>query len=521
MSCTLGRLRKLRAAAASSRPTTTSTVPSRPSASSAAFASLVLGVSMPQLSTTTTLPSAALSDRAERRASFTIFLGVFWSYLRGFGPSATPPPANCGDRVEPWRALPVPFWRYGLAPPPDTSERVLVLWVPERRAASWAVTTWCITGTFGCTPKTSSSSSTSPASEPSIFFREMLAMSACLSCHLSGLLDGVAHDDDAAGGAGNRALDEQHVALGVGLDDLEVLGGDLLVAHVARHPLALEHPRREGARADGAGLAVALVVTVRRRLAGEVVTLHHTGEALAPAGAGDVDERAGRDLLDGELLSDLESVDRVEAELDEALARCDARLLVVAGGRLRELLRVAVAVGHLQCGVAVAFVGLDLHDAHRLDAHHRDGDDLVVHPRLRHADLLADDRLLCHGGRFLFVVQALGGSPRKCSAAASIQARTDERAEHGVRLSPGGSGPDRCGRPTRTSIAGWSGGRNAFRSRPCNAMGAVSGFQHPRRALPVRRRPTGPSRMPPCRRLRRWWRSLPWPSPSSSSRARA
>ena len=28
---------------------------------------------------------------------------------------------DCVARIEPWRALPVPFWRYGLRPPPDTS----------------------------------------------------------------------------------------------------------------------------------------------------------------------------------------------------------------------------------------------------------------------------------------------------------------------------------------------------------------------------------------------------------------
>ena len=49
-------------------------------------------VSKPQLSTTTTLPSLARSDRAERSASLIIFFGVFWSYLRGLGPRATPPP---------------------------------------------------------------------------------------------------------------------------------------------------------------------------------------------------------------------------------------------------------------------------------------------------------------------------------------------------------------------------------------------------------------------------------------------
>ena len=81
--------------------TTTSALPCTPSAASAALAALVFGASKPHSSTTTTLPSAARSDRAERRASFTIFLGVFWPYLRGFGPRATPPPLKCGERVEP------------------------------------------------------------------------------------------------------------------------------------------------------------------------------------------------------------------------------------------------------------------------------------------------------------------------------------------------------------------------------------------------------------------------------------
>jgi hypothetical protein len=41
-----------------------------------------------------------------------------------------------GERLEPWRARPVPFWLKGLAPPPRTSDLVLVDWVPERAAAS-------------------------------------------------------------------------------------------------------------------------------------------------------------------------------------------------------------------------------------------------------------------------------------------------------------------------------------------------------------------------------------------------
>jgi hypothetical protein len=147
---------------------------------SAATAALVLGESKPHASTTTTLPSLARSDSAERRASEIIFFGVFCWYDRGFGPRATPPPLKCGERVEPWRALPVPFWRYGLAPPPLTSERVLVLWVPARRAASWAVTTWCMTGTFGWMPNTASSRSTVPASLPAAFLRVICAIAITL-----------------------------------------------------------------------------------------------------------------------------------------------------------------------------------------------------------------------------------------------------------------------------------------------------------------------------------------------------
>src|SRR6476620_2210718 len=68
----------------------------------------------------------ARSDSAPRRAAAFIFLGVRWSYARGWGPWAIPPPANWGDRFEPCRARPVPFCRYGFRPPPATSPRVFV-----------------------------------------------------------------------------------------------------------------------------------------------------------------------------------------------------------------------------------------------------------------------------------------------------------------------------------------------------------------------------------------------------------
>ena len=107
--------------------------------------------------------------------------------------------------------------------------------------------------------------------------------------------------------------------------------------------------------------------------------------------------RAGGDDVDLDLLADAVAVDGVEADLDEALAGVDGGLGEVTGLGLVELLGVASAVGELQGAVAVTLGRLDLHDAHRLDAEHRHGDDLVVDPFLAHADLFADDRCGCHG----------------------------------------------------------------------------------------------------------------------------
>ena len=141
-----------------------------------------------------------------------------------------------------------------------------------------------------------------------------------------------------------------------------------------------------------------LVVTVAGALAGEVVTLHAAGEALATADRGDVDLLALDQGVDLDLLADLEAVDRVETQFDDPAARLDTRLGEVTRLGLGELLRIPVAVGDLQRGVAVALGGLHLDDARRLDAEHGDGNDLVVHPHLAHGDFLANDRFQCHIG---------------------------------------------------------------------------------------------------------------------------
>src|SRR5205823_12620541 len=108
----------------------------------------------------------------------------------------------------------------------------------------------------------------------------------------------VADQDDAAARTGDRALQQQEIALDVGADDLEVQRGDLLVADTSGHTGALEHARRRGARTDRARGPVDLVGTVGRRLTLEVVTLHHAGEALALADTRDVDVLAGAQKVD-------------------------------------------------------------------------------------------------------------------------------------------------------------------------------------------------------------------------------
>ena len=79
----------------------------------------------------------------------------------------------------PWRARPVPFWRYGFLPPPRISPRVLVSLVPVRRAASWAVTTWWSTAVLTGAAKSSSLSSTLPTVLPVRSYRGIDGFEDC------------------------------------------------------------------------------------------------------------------------------------------------------------------------------------------------------------------------------------------------------------------------------------------------------------------------------------------------------
>src|SRR3954467_12343655 len=139
-----------------------------------------------------------------------------------------PPPVQIGERFEPARARPVPFWRHGLAPPPRTLPRVLVAWGPWRRAAGSARTDSCTSGSWNSAPKAASSSVT-----------------VCVPPSTGALAIGP-HLHDAVARPGDRAADEQQVVGRAHVDDGDAALRDALVPHLARQAHAVEHCRVRG-----------------------------------------------------------------------------------------------------------------------------------------------------------------------------------------------------------------------------------------------------------------------------------
>src|SRR4030095_1220465 len=265
-----------------SAPAITSTLDT-PSLPKLVLSWAVLGSARVAVSTTISLPSAALADSAVRRASLRTFFGRPEAWLRTTGPKALPPPRNCGAASLPWRARPVPLWAYIFFAVAVTSARALVLCVPCWRRDSCHTTQRCRMSLRTGTANTPSASSLSPALPPSMVLTAIFMVLSLSrrtvgrrrfrrgSCRLAsslaqagrvrsilgaGALGGVPDADVAAARARNGAADQQQPLLVVGGDDLEVLRGHALVAVVARHLLA------------GEGAAGILAVTGRGAAAG-------------------------------------------------------------------------------------------------------------------------------------------------------------------------------------------------------------------------------------------------------------
>ena len=93
--------------------------------------------------------------------------------------------------------------------------------------------------------------------------------------------------------ARNRTTDQQVIFLRENFHHFQAFHFHPVATHTAGHAHALEDARGGRRSTDRTGLAVVTVRTVRSGNTLEVVTLHDTGEALASAGARDVDLGAG------------------------------------------------------------------------------------------------------------------------------------------------------------------------------------------------------------------------------------
>src|SRR3989338_8087863 len=139
-----------------------------PKAVSIALPADALGACISSLSIKITSPSLYLRESTVRSAFWLMERLILRAYiLAALGPCVTPPPFQIGERLEPWRARPVPFWRQGFLPPPRTSPRPLACAVPARALLCIAVMTWCTRSAFQGKAKSSSGTVTVPAFLPS------------------------------------------------------------------------------------------------------------------------------------------------------------------------------------------------------------------------------------------------------------------------------------------------------------------------------------------------------------------
>ena len=208
-------------------------------------------------------------------------------------------------------------------------------------------------------------------------------------------LDSVLEIHDPALGAGDRAADGDHIQLGIDLDDVEVLNGDLIDAHVAGLLLAREDAAGIGARAHGARMTVDRAAAVAGGRTALAVALDDAGVAVTLADTGDVDLVAFGEHVGLDDVADFEIAGILKTELLEVLDEAYAGGLQVTLLALAELLAGYFLVTELDCLVSFLLLGHLLHDHAGAGLDDGHGNDLAsLIEDLRHADLLADDGFL-------------------------------------------------------------------------------------------------------------------------------
>src|SRR5579885_1270404 len=171
-------------------------------------------------------------------------------------------------------------------PPPEMSPRVLVAAVPARRLASCILTVSCNRLLSPVQLKIRPAISISPlrscAAENSGSLTGERSASG-IGCSAFGfgaaMLGGMPDDHDSTFGPGNRAGDDDCIILGQHLQHLQVGHRHRFIAHLTRHPQALEHAARKRAVADRTAMAEVFVVTLRPGEAAEMVAFDDPGVA--------------------------------------------------------------------------------------------------------------------------------------------------------------------------------------------------------------------------------------------------
>src|SRR5258705_11826149 len=226
----------------------------------------------------------------------------------------------------------------------------------------------------GSRPKMASESWTEPACLPSRVltfscicralllgrrFRSLLArdleLAGLRSFLRQRLLDGVAHCDPPALGAGNGAFDQDQAALNVGLHHAQIERGDTIDAHVAGHLLVLEGLAGILTSAGRTDRAMRYRDTMGGAQAAEIPALHAAGKALADRVAADVDELADHAMVGLNLGADRDQRVFRHPEFGDLALGFDLGDRELAALRLRQIDGLAGARTELQRDVTVLF----------------------------------------------------------------------------------------------------------------------------------------------------------------------
>ena len=168
-------------------------------------------------------------------------------------------------------------------------------------------------------------------------------------------LDGVADIDQTALGAGDGAADDDHVQLCINLNDLQVLDGDLLVAHLTSADLTGEDTGLMGRGAHGTCVTVDRAAAVGHVSAVCTVALDNALIAMALGNTGDIDPVAGCEGVSLDHIAHIQSGAVFQTELLQVLLSLNAGLLQVASLRLGQLGLLDILKAQLDGLVAVGF----------------------------------------------------------------------------------------------------------------------------------------------------------------------